>query len=168
MIRANRSNALACSTTYAMCSQNHFFPLGPEETIFHAFCCRLKSLEADIERDTVWSEWYLWMINACGMERAEAGWSVGEAYMVSLPLEFVIIPTGSYPPAGPQIPQGVPCCTRGRVVYFTTWTHCSVFLYARLFSKLMALSRGSLLYEHVQFQEHTCKSNLIVSPTKLT
>lgn len=33
-----------------------FFLLGTEETTFHAFCYRLDSLEADLERDTVWSE----------------------------------------------------------------------------------------------------------------
>lgn len=77
-----------------------FFPLGPEETIFHAFCCRLKSLEADIERDTVWSEWYLWMINACGMERAEAGLVSGRSLHGESSTGICHNPhTGSYPPS---------------------------------------------------------------------
>ena len=127
-----------------------FFPLGTEETIFHAFCCRLDSWKQTLKKILFGvNDIYEWstLVEWRGQKQ---DWAVGEAYMVSLSLEFLIIPTQDcIPPAGTQIPQCVPCCTRGRVVYFTTWTHCSVFLYARLFSKLMTLSTVSLLYTNM-------------------
>lgn len=151
MIRANGSNALVCSTTYAMCSIKPFSSPWAQRKLYFMLSAvgwilwkqTLKEILFGVNDIYEWSTLVEW-------RGQKQDWAVGEAYMVSLPLEFVIIPTQDrIPPAGPQMPQGVPCCARGRVVYFTTWTHCSVFLYARLFSKLMTLSTVSLLYTNM-------------------
>lgn len=88
------------------------------------------------------------MINACGMERGQKqDWSVGEAYMVSLPLEICHNPHRIVSPNGTSDTTGVYHVVQEAGLFTSQPGHTVVFfLYARLFSKLMALSRGSLLY----------------------